>query len=30
LEDLITKIDPDILVMQTGGNLFGLFAGRDK
>lgn len=30
LEDLIAKIDPDILVMQTGGNLFGLFAGREK
>ena len=30
IEDLIAKIDPDILVMQTGGNLFGLFSGREK
>jgi hypothetical protein len=30
LEDLLTTIQPDILVMQTGANLFGLFSGRDK
>ncbi|HXM74720.1 MAG TPA: hypothetical protein VN904_05550, partial [Chthoniobacterales bacterium] len=28
LEDLLAQIRPDILVMQTGGNLFDLFAGR--
>jgi len=26
LEDLLTKLQPDILVMQTGTNLFGLFS----
>ena len=30
LEDLIATIQPDILVMQTGSNLFGLFSGREK
>jgi hypothetical protein len=30
LDDLIATIHPDILVMQTGGNLFGLFSGREK
>ena len=30
LEDLLGTIQPDILVMQTGGNLFGLFSGRGK
>src|SRR5213078_2826881 len=30
LEDLLATIQPDILVMQTGGNLFGLFSGRAK
>jgi hypothetical protein len=30
LDDLLAKIQPDILVMQTGGNLFGLFSGREK
>ncbi|MEP7014061.1 MAG: hypothetical protein ABI925_01340 [Verrucomicrobiota bacterium] len=30
LEDLMTKVQPDILIMQTGGNLFGLFSGREK
>ena len=30
LEDLLAKIQPDILVMQTGANLFGLFSGREK
>src|SRR5438128_12667336 len=30
LEDLMTTIQPDILVMQTGANLFGLFSGREK
>jgi hypothetical protein len=30
LEDLLATIQPDILVMQTGGNLFGLFSGREK
>ena len=28
LEDLLTSVQPDILIMQTGTNLFGLFAGR--
>ena len=28
LEDLLAAIQPDILVMQTGANLFGLFSGR--
>ena len=28
LEDLLAQIRPDILVMQTGGNLFDLFPGR--
>jgi hypothetical protein len=30
LDDLLAKIQPDILIMQTGGNLFGLFSGREK
>ena len=30
LEDLLAITQPDILVMQTGGNLFGLFSGRAK
>jgi hypothetical protein len=30
LEDLLATVQPDILVMQTGGNLFGLFSGREK
>jgi hypothetical protein len=30
LEDLLATIRPDILVMQTGGNLFGLFSGREN
>ena len=30
LDDLLAAIQPDILVMQTGGNLFGLFSSRDK
>jgi hypothetical protein len=30
LEDLLAKVQPDILVMQTGANLFGLFSGREK
>src|SRR6266513_593581 len=30
LDDLLTTIQPDILVMQTGSNLFGLFSGRGK
>ena len=30
LEDLLATIQPDILVMQTGSNLFGLFSGREK
>ncbi len=30
LDDLLAAIQPDILVMQTGGNLFGLFSGREK
>ena len=30
LEDLLKIAQPDILVMQTGGNLFGLFAGRSR
>src|SRR6266481_4997897 len=30
LDDLLAKIQPDILVMQTGANLFGLFSGREK
>jgi hypothetical protein len=28
LEDLLTRSRPDVLVMQTGGNLFDLFSGR--
>ena len=28
LEDLLARIRPDILVMQTGGNLFDLFPGK--
>lgn len=28
LEDLLATAQPDILIMQTGTNLFGLFAGR--
>jgi hypothetical protein len=28
LEDLLERIRPDILVMQTGGNLFDLFPGK--
>ena len=28
LDDLLAATQPDILVMQTGGNLFGLFSGR--
>jgi hypothetical protein len=28
LEDLLAKAQPDILVMQTGTNLFGIFSGR--
>ncbi len=28
LEDLLESTQPDILIMQTGTNLFGLFAGR--
>jgi hypothetical protein len=30
LDDFLAAIQPDILVMQTGGNLFGLFSGREK
>jgi hypothetical protein len=30
LDDLLATIQPDILVMQTGSNLFGLFTGREK
>src|SRR5438094_30261 len=30
LDDLLTAIQPDILVMQTGSNLFELFSGREK
>jgi hypothetical protein len=30
LEELLATIQPDILVMQTGGNLFGLFSGREN
>jgi hypothetical protein len=30
LDDLLANVQPDILVMQTGGNLFGLFSGREK
>ncbi len=30
LDDLLTTIQPDILVMQTGSNLFELFSGREK
>jgi hypothetical protein len=30
LDDLLATIQPDILVMQTGGNLFGLFSGREN
>jgi len=30
LDDLLAATDPDILVMQTGGNLFGLFSGRQS
>src|SRR5262249_5651252 len=30
LDELLTAIQPDILVMQTGSNLFGLFSGREK
>jgi hypothetical protein len=30
LDDLLAMIQPDILVMQTGSNLFGLFSGREK
>src|SRR5262249_25390359 len=30
LADLLATIQPDILVMQTGSNLFGLFSGREK
>ena len=30
LDDLLAKIQPDILVMQTGANLFGLFSGRER
>jgi hypothetical protein len=30
LDDLLATIQPDILVMQTGANLFGLFSGREK
>ena len=29
LDDLLVTIQPDILVMQTGSNLFGLFSGRE-
>jgi hypothetical protein len=30
LDDLLATIQPDILVIQTGSNLFGLFSGREK
>jgi hypothetical protein len=30
LDELLATIQPDILVMQTGSNLFGLFSGREK
>src|ERR1044072_5660580 len=30
LDDLLRTIQPDILVMHTGSNLFGLFSGREK
>src|SRR6476620_8712781 len=30
LDDLLATIQPDIVVMQTGSNLFGLFSGRQK
>jgi hypothetical protein len=30
LDDLLATIQPDILVMQTGGNLFGLFSSREN
>src|SRR5438552_8337024 len=30
LDDLLAAIQPDILVMQTGSNLFELFSGREK
>jgi hypothetical protein len=30
LDELLAAIQPDILVMQTGSNLFGLFSGREK
>src|SRR5215470_9142129 len=30
LDDLLATLQPDILVMQTGSNLFGLFSGREK
>ena len=30
LDDLLATIQPDVLVMQTGSNLFGLFSGREK
>lgn len=30
LDDLLASIQPDILVMQTGSNLFELFSGREK
>lgn len=28
LDDLLAQVRPDVLVMQTGGNLFDLFSGR--
>lgn len=30
LDDLLGATNPDILIMQTGGNLFGLFSGRQN
>ena len=30
LDDLLATVQPDILVMQTGSNLFELFSGREK
>jgi hypothetical protein len=30
LDDLLAATDPDVLIMQTGGNLFGLFSGRQN
>ena len=30
LEDLLATLQPDILIMQTGTNLFGLFSGRNN